>query len=173
MIVVDLDKAEIVDEDKLEVVEECSGEGTRIYRMREGDGLYFELSDGDHSAVVISSSKYGGILPLRDKVKVPDVLRIEGELYVVDWIDEGAFAGYDGVTEVVLPEALLGIGDEAFVDCKGLRNIVLPPNLYHIGRDAFRGCNMKIYCKSKWFRREEDMLVSNSSSCWVGDLEIC
>lgn len=55
-------------------------------------------------------------------------------------IDNCAFRGCSGLTEVIIPPEIGFIGDWAFDGCASLRHIQLPPGLKHLGDDAFRGC---------------------------------
>lgn len=55
-------------------------------------------------------------------------------------IDARAFAGLEGLAEVVLPEGLRGIGEEAFAGCTGLRRVVVPSSTHGVGAGAFAGC---------------------------------
>lgn len=64
-------------------------------------------------------------------------------------IGSRAFAGCSALAEIILPEGLLRIEDEAFasvnindeniVACQSLKNLALPSSLTYIGREAFRG----------------------------------
>ena len=48
--------------------------------------------------------------------------------------------GSCGLTEVILPEGLEEIKDNAFLHCEHLEGISIPDSLRIIGEDAFRGC---------------------------------
>ena len=54
-------------------------------------------------------------------------------------IGPGAFSE-SSITEVILPQGLLEIGQSAFKECRSLKRIFLPPGLKRIGRQAFSGC---------------------------------
>lgn len=47
---------------------------------------------------------------------------------------------YKNLTEAVLPEALIAIGENAFADCTSLQRVVLPESLRIIADGAFSGC---------------------------------
>ena len=51
-----------------------------------------------------------------------------------------AFAGLDGLEEVVLPDSLREIGEEAFAGCTGLRRVAIPDHTSIVGPRAFAGC---------------------------------
>ena len=57
-------------------------------------------------------------------------------------IADGAFseASESGITEIILPDSVVSIGEQAFLDYKTLEQIVLPDSLKIIGDDAFWGC---------------------------------
>lgn len=60
----------------------------------------------------------------------------------VEKIAERAF--YDCcLTEIVLPDGLLEIGDMAFYNCNGLSQIILPKTLKHIGDEVFSRTSLK------------------------------
>ncbi|MBO7476630.1 MAG: leucine-rich repeat domain-containing protein [Salinivirgaceae bacterium] len=44
------------------------------------------------------------------------------------------------VTEVVIPEGVVSIGDYAFIGCKGLTSVIIPNSVTNIGLAAFFGC---------------------------------
>ena len=56
-------------------------------------------------------------------------------------IGEGAFAGNDVVTGVVLPEEATEIRARAFADCTALKSITIPASVTQIAEDAFDGCS--------------------------------
>ena len=56
-------------------------------------------------------------------------------------IAPGAFAGTSGLTNLIVQEGLLFIGDQAFLDSPELKYISLPQSLVQIGPDAFLGCS--------------------------------
>ena len=56
-------------------------------------------------------------------------------------IGENAFKGKDGVVSVVLPGSVTAIGKMAFQGCRALESAVLPKGLESIGNRAFMSCN--------------------------------
>ena len=53
----------------------------------------------------------------------------------------GSYAFYQSsLTSIVLPEGLIGIGNNAFSECSSLANVTFSPNLTTIGDNAFGGC---------------------------------
>ena len=60
----------------------------------------------------------------------------------------GAFAGCKNLTNVIIPNGFLSIGDEAFAGCTNLTVITIPDSVTDIGDDAFGGCNNLTVCCS-------------------------
>ncbi len=56
-------------------------------------------------------------------------------------IRNGAFNGYEALTEVTFPKSLLHIEDIAFFSCPNLKKIVFSEGLTSIGQSAFSNCN--------------------------------
>ena len=73
---------------------------------------------------------------LSGRVKIPG----EYDGRPVIGIMSGAFAGCDGITDVVIPGTVRFIGDRAFADCDGLTELVFTEGLEEIGKNAFSGC---------------------------------
>ena len=55
-------------------------------------------------------------------------------------IEEEALAGCDSLTAVILPDSVTSIGEEAFSCCTNLTSIVIPDSVTNIGACAFFGC---------------------------------
>ena len=55
-----------------------------------------------------------------------------------------AFAGCEGLIDVIIPEGVTSIEDNAFKDCTKLETVVLPDSLTSLGTGVFSGCtNLK------------------------------
>ena len=54
---------------------------------------------------------------------------------------EGAFRYCYNLKNVVIPNTVKRIGDDAFINCKNLETLVLPDSVEEIGNYAFNGCN--------------------------------
>jgi len=89
----------------------------------------------------------------------------------LEWIEDTAFYG-NGFKEVILPEGLLFIGEDAFRDCRHLERLVIPSTVKDIipwtvsSNKYFQG----IDCHSPFFRIEQDALIRNEDNtmlcCW-------
>ena len=55
-------------------------------------------------------------------------------------IEDDAFAYCRNITNVVLPNTLRTIGKYAFINCLGLTDLVIPDNVTDIAENAFNGC---------------------------------
>lgn len=56
-------------------------------------------------------------------------------------IGDNAFDGCEGLTSVTIPESVTSIGGWAFSDCRGLKCITIPESVTSIGYRAFFGCS--------------------------------
>ena len=63
----------------------------------------------------------------------------DGTLYICDGVFVSSHSSQP-LTEVILPEGLLGIGDKAFYGCAHLSSINLPDSLLYLGDEVFYGC---------------------------------
>ena len=55
-------------------------------------------------------------------------------------IGEDAFYGCIGLTSVTIPNSVKSIGNYAFYNCTGLTSVTIPDSVTSIGEDAFYGC---------------------------------
>ena len=103
----------------------------------EIDGIYYELSDDDYTAIVIEnlSGEYSG------EIVIPESVNYEGTTYSVTKIGNHAFCGLTEVVSVTIPNSVTTIDYRAFLDCSGLTSITIPSSVLSIGESAFAGCS--------------------------------
>ena len=84
---------------------------------------------------------------LSNPLEVAQNLYVNGELVTdliipdsVTSIGDQAFAGCTSLTSIVIPDSVTSIGDEAFRGCTGLTSITIPDGVTSIGNYAFYGC---------------------------------
>lgn len=71
---------------------------------------------------------------------------IDGSIYKITKIEEGAFRNMKKLKSVKFGIRVEEIGENAFRNCKKLRLIILPQKLQTIGAGAFRNCkNLKYW----------------------------
>lgn len=84
----------------------------------------------------IGSGVFEGLSTLKE-INLEDCAHLDG-------INRASFCGCTGLTEIVLPDGLGYIGEEAFLGCKNLRSINIPRSVKSIYTNAFVDCkNLK------------------------------
>ncbi len=93
----------------------------------------------------------------------------------VEVIGEEAFAGCESVKTIVLPEKLTSIGRGAFRDCKNLEKINFPARLRWLDDEAFRGCASltTIELSGPEIPGPESLSISRKSSLGQAVLSLC
>lgn len=95
-----------------------SSEQTALLRISDEDG-----------DVELNNKKYkkinSGVITISDGTKT---------------IPSRAFANFDKVTDIILPDSLIEIGSEAFTGCLSLTKITLPSSINTISSGMFFGC---------------------------------
>lgn len=71
---------------------------------------------------------------------VPETVSNWGRTYRVAAVDEEAFYGCNGLTEVILPTGVEMIGNRAFKCCENLSSIEMQDGVKMLGTEAFRTC---------------------------------
>ena len=80
------------------------------------------------------------------KVEIPStingktVISLNG-YYFTNESNYGTLKNCAGITEVVIPNTIRTIGNEAFQNCTGLKSIVIPDSVTSIENRAFEGCS--------------------------------
>ena len=103
--------------------------GCGIQKETPADEFSYKMDDGE---IIIT-----GYLGTERKIVVPKEINDRP----VTQIGEGAFSEYD-LIEIVFPEGLRIIGEQAFEDCACLEAITFPESLETIDDFAFRHCKV-------------------------------
>ena len=74
-------------------------------------------------------------------IDIPSKVKIDGKVYKVTSIGDGAFFGCSSLKNITIPEGMTSIGRNAFEGCSSLKSIKIPQGVTSIGRNAFEGCN--------------------------------
>ena len=90
------------------------------------------LPEGDTSQSALGSRAYGST----DEIKESQFVLPASVVIIEDEAFEGT-----AITDVVLPENVVTIGDFAFANIQTLRNISIPNSTIYIGKNAFKGSN--------------------------------
>lgn len=131
------------------------GNGTQVNVMVSADGKYYQLETGfqemaprpyeitERSSLFSYRFTDGGICVYQYDGQMPQVLIVPQAIdgYGVVAIGEQFLASQKGVTQVILPDTLETIGDDAFNACADLQTLVLPSSVREIGQRAFAGCD--------------------------------
>lgn len=56
-------------------------------------------------------------------------------------IGEFAFANWNNLTSITIPDSVTSIGRSAFFDCSSLKRVTIPSSVTSIGNGAFEGCS--------------------------------
>ena len=111
------------------------------------DGIYYNIVSKGHIAIVTYQSieeggTYGGYKSdYKGKIIIPSKIVYKEEEYSVTQIGDGAFGNCSQVTEIVIPNTVTSIGEEAF-QCCGMNVISLPNSLKKIGDRSFAYTNL-------------------------------
>ena len=103
------------------------------------DGVRWTARATEHLECELGSDREDGrALPegTSGRVEIPPEFKARR----VTAVGRRAFAGMDGIVEVVVPEGVREIGEEAFAGCTGLERVSLPESLFEIHARAFAGC---------------------------------
>ena len=101
------------------------------------DGLYYSTLSTTDVEVTYKDNNYNSYSGI---INIPETIEVEGVKYSVTSIDDYAFAGCSGLTEITIPESVTSIGDYAFSGCIELTEVTIPNSVASIGNSAFSGC---------------------------------
>ena len=111
---------------------------TASARDFEVDGIYYNITRSTDKTVEVQgvTNGYTGSLVIPESVVYNDVT------YSVTSIGGWVFNGRTDLTgELVIPNSVTSIGDNAFQDCSGLTSVVIGNSVTSIGSHAFVNCS--------------------------------
>lgn len=91
--------------------------------------------------VMVDENIVNGINAYEGVCIIPETVNFDGYNYHVTAIAEGAFSN-SKVTDVVIPNSVTSLGDEAFLGCDDLVNVTLSLNITEIPRECFYGAGL-------------------------------
>lgn len=101
------------------------------------DGLYYAFDGTTASVTTRTVTEHSSTCS--GKVTIPSQIHYAGKTYTVTKIGAYAFQSSE-VQEVVIPNTVTEIGNEAFSDCKKLKHVDMPSSIRSIGQAAFNRC---------------------------------
>ena len=125
-------------------LKEFGGEGNSYYSIIDNSAL---IIDGGRAlwayAVAATNTTFSvpmGVTEIGSHVfyqsQLTDIMVPQG----ITIIGDQAFAGCTGLRELALPEGLTSIGASCFLSCTNLESIILPETLTKISNNAFQNC---------------------------------
>lgn len=104
-------------------------------KVIDSDFSYVMDEENDNAAVYGTSDKDA------TEVEIPSTVENDGKVYAVTQIAANAFANYDNLEQILIPDDVTTVGNAAFEDCNSLEYVVLPAKMEEIGDKAFEGCS--------------------------------
>lgn len=109
----------------------------KIVGVFEVDGLAYGILPEDENCVEVihalsENHSY--------EIKIPERINYKGVDYTVTKIGNGAFAGCEELTNVIIPNTITVIGERAFNGCIGLTSVIIPDSVITINEEAFCDC---------------------------------
>jgi hypothetical protein len=90
----------------------------------------------------------GRVSKTKTSVKVPDTVKIDGQIYKVTAISDKAFKNNSKLKSVTIGKNITKIGKEAFSGCKKLSKITIKSTkLKSVSKNALKGINAKATIK--------------------------
>lgn len=99
------------------------------------NGIKYKIDENTGAASLSKTN-----VPKNGKIKLPDLITIDGKNYPVTSIDSGAFKGNNNIKEVEVGNNVKTIGDSAFEGCKNLKAVKFLSGLKKLGENSFKGC---------------------------------
>lgn len=97
------------------------------------NGVDFKLNDDNVSTSIINH--------YNSEFKLPDKIKVGGNYYVVNKIEDEAFYFSNDIVSLKLPNSITNIGDYAFGFCRKLDNIEISEGTSNLGDYSFSSCS--------------------------------
>ena len=117
------------------------GENINLYAIWGSEGLSFQYDTGLNGIRIWGdgpTTQTALVIPFAWAYRVEGV---SNTMYLVRSIRDSAFSNRTNFTSLILPWALINIGNYAFSGCTGFRGNLTLPNVMAIGYSAFSGCS--------------------------------
>ena len=90
------------------------------------NGLYYQINDKKGTVYVCCVPNISDATPYSGTIEIPESITWpgDGNNYSVDSISASAFAGSTGLTSIIIPASVKGIGNDAFKECSGLKKAI-------------------------------------------------
>lgn len=138
-------------------------DGYRNYNVWKRTSLFQYYENNNYDGVIVT--QYDGH-NTNGTLEVPEM--IDG--LKVTGLDDGIFQGRN-FTEIILPDTLTSIGDEAFSGCYELESIHIPASVTSIGEFAFENCwklkNLSVARDNPDYKSENQIIYSKDGSVLV------
>lgn len=137
-----------IENDFLNVVKQKAKKGKpevveKYILIKENNGqiLNLRLISEDNKELSVAKMRDGDKFETSE-ILIPEFVIINGERYSITQIDPEAFnsKGKENISDIIFPQTLVEIGQDACQALPKLKRIILPESLKKIGRAAFYGC---------------------------------
>jgi len=105
------------------------------FKAKNSDGvtIYYKVN-GENATVVAGDEKYSGV------VNIPEIVTNDGKDYTINMIGFGSFAECVMLTNVLIPNSVTIVEDQAFDKDVQLTSVEFPNSIEKLGQGVCRGC---------------------------------
>ncbi len=114
-------------------VEKYPGTGSP-YKSFVNGGFAYEVNETTKKVTITAYKGSSAVLEIPKKINSFDVAAIKS----------GVFMNNSSIREVVIPDTLVEIGDDAFAQCNNLTKVTFGKNLRKVGENAFANCGKDV-----------------------------
>ena len=111
------------------------------------DELHFRFITNDGA---VALEVLGPTTPLLTTAVIPEAIKVDGKVYPVTSIGEGAFWGCSSLTNITIPNSVTSIEEASFLNCTSLTSVKIPHSVTYIGFSAFTGCSNLTTVNVSW-----------------------